>query len=296
MRRVPRCGMLSPLLALAALLQAAPAAPPPAATPADPVEADWVTIPDDEILVFTLMGNRRVVIRLAPQIAPVHVGNMRKLALSHWWDGGSVYRLQDNYVAQWGDATEKKPLPPGLADPVPAEYVRPGWSAVVELGRPDPYSAKAGFTAEGWPVATDGSNEWMTHCYGYVGVGRNLAPDTGNGAELYAVIGHGPRHLDRNIALVGRVIEGIEWLSSLPRGTGQLGFYEHEAQRVPIAAARLASDMPAAERPRFQYRAPGNDRFAAYVKARENRTPPFFDVPAGGADICNVPAPVRKAP
>jgi peptidylprolyl isomerase len=54
--------------------------------------------------------------------------------------------------------------------------------------------------------------------------------------------------------------------------------------------------MPAGERPAFHYRAADNARFAAYVRARENREPPFFTVPAGGADICNVPVPVRPAP
>src|SRR3546814_1513538 len=81
-------------------------------------------------------------------------------------------------------------------------------------------------------------------CYGAVGVGRNMSPDTGSGAELYAVIGHAPRHLDRNIAVVGRVISGIEHLSSLPRGTEALGFYKTEAERTPIASIRIASELP----------------------------------------------------
>src|SRR3546814_13633988 len=79
-----------------------------------------------------------------------------------------------------------------------------------------------------------------------VGVARDLSPNTGSGAELYTVIGHAPRHLDRNIALVGRVIAGMEHLSSLPRGPAPLGVYEDPAQRVPILAVRLASDLPEA--------------------------------------------------
>jgi peptidylprolyl isomerase len=75
-----------------------------------------------------------------------------------------------------------------------------------------------------------------------VGVGRDLSPDTGTGGELYAVIGHGPRQLDRVIAIVGRVVEGIDRLSTLPRGTEALGFYKDKAQYVPIASIRLASD------------------------------------------------------
>src|SRR3546814_14238299 len=66
-------------------------------------------------------GERRVVIQLMP--APFSrgwIGNIRKLAAAHWWDGTSVYRVQDNYVAHWGDANgedpaKAKPLPVGLA-------------------------------------------------------------------------------------------------------------------------------------------------------------------------------------
>jgi hypothetical protein len=78
-----------------------------------------------------------------------------------------------------------------------------------------------------------------------VGVGRNYSPDTGSGAELYTVIGHAPRHLDRNIALVGRVIEGMEHLSSLPRGKGELGFYaaDEADKRTPILSVRVTSDL-----------------------------------------------------
>jgi peptidylprolyl isomerase len=46
---------------------------------------------------------------------------------------------------------------------------------------------------------------WLAHCYAMVGVGRANEPESGNGAELYVVIGHAPRQLDRNIAVAGRV-------------------------------------------------------------------------------------------
>ncbi|MCB2088794.1 MAG: peptidylprolyl isomerase, partial [Sphingomonadaceae bacterium] len=132
------------------------------------------------------------------------------------------------------------------------------------------------------------------HCYGMVGVGRNYSPDTGSGAELYTVIGHAPRHLDRNIALVGRVIEGIEHLSALPRGKGPLRFYLDASKRVPILSVRLASDLPEGERPAFEYLDTNGETFARYVDARANRRDPFFIVPAGGADICNLPVPLRR--
>src|SRR5574339_657383 len=105
----------------------------------------------------------------------------------------------------------------GTAKP-PAEYARPlvGLN-VTPLGSPDAYASRAGFV-NGWPVAIhDGEGlANLAHCYGMVGVGRGLSPDTGTGGELYAVIGHAPRHLDRNIALVGRIVQGIEHMSALP--------------------------------------------------------------------------------
>ena len=110
------------------------------------------------------------------------------------------------------------------------------------------------------------------------------------------MIGQAPRHLDRNIALVGRVIEGMENLSSLPRGTGDLGFYETPEQQTPIISVRLASELPEAERPSFQYLSTESATFARYAEARANRRDPFFNVPAGGADICNIPVPIRETP
>ncbi|MEM7781239.1 MAG: peptidylprolyl isomerase [Pseudomonadota bacterium] len=136
---------------------------------------------------------------------------------------------------------------------------------------------------------------WPVHCYGMVGVGRNFSPDTGTGAELYTVIGHAPRHLDRNIALVGRIISGMEHLSSLPRGSGTLGFYtEEEADlRTPILSIRVAADLPEDAQPLFEYLSTESETFARYAEARANRRDPFFIVPAGGADICNIPVPIR---
>jgi peptidylprolyl isomerase len=283
--------MIAPLLA--AVAQVAPVA----VASADPLPGDWAAVPDDEVMVLTLANGGTVTLRLAAGMAPAHIANIRRLIAAGWWDAGaSVYRVQDNYVAQWGDATEKKALPGGVVERLNAEYQRAGDSAVAKLTKPDPYAVWAGYSADGWPLAGGGGAEWLPHCYGMVGVARNLAPDTGSGAELYAVIGHAPRALDRNIAVVGRVIEGIERLSVLPRGTGELGFYKTPGERVAIVSATLASTMPAATRPHFQYRRPDTVRFQAWIKGRENRDGPFFTVPAGGADICNALPPVRRAP
>ena len=287
-------------LFLIGLTAAAPAPKP--RTPTEIVSSApasaWKTIPADDLLVMQLRNGARVVIQLAPAFAPVHVANLRALAKARWWDKASIYRVQDNYVVQWGKNESDDPLPPEVIAKPPAEYARSlKRLAVTALPYPDDYAPKAGY-ALGWPIGYDpkGGTANLVHCYGYVGVGRDLAPDTGTGGELYAVIGHAPRHLDRNIAVVGRVISGIEAMSSLPRGTEALGFYKDRSQDVPIAWVRLASDMDRAERPSFQFMDTKAPVFAAYVKARANRKDDFFIRPAGGVDLCNAPVPIRPTP
>lgn len=291
------------------LAAAPPPALPPVPAPAPPEiiatapASEWVTIAPADLLVMDLTPDaighpRRVVIQLMPPpFSQGWLGNIRKLAAAHWWDGTSVNRVQDNYVVQWGDGTEKKPPLPGLAKIPESDYTSPRSDKFGQSARSstDSYTPETGFI-DGRPYASDGHSAWPVHCYAMIGVGRDMPPDTGSGAELYTVIGQAPRHLDRNIALVGRVISGIENLSSLPRGTGPLGFYEKPEQRVTITSIRLASDLPAATRPRFQYLATESATFARYADARANRRDPFFIRPAGGADICNVPVPIRPAP
>ena len=408
------------LLAALALPAAASAQEVEPPTPSSIVAAaqsdEWVAIAAEDLLVMQLASDaagrpRQVVIQLiAPPFSQPWVQNIRTLARAGWWDGTSVYRVVDNWVAQWGDGEEEKAdakaLPAGvmaprapyevdegvlsdilsaeeaahwaespqeatlgpedaemkalfakIADPSKSEAehdeavleliklagLAPGGeltsreeAALISIAATALPRAPKGWherdsTAEwvefwkGWPIAneqqahwenddgnimTEGQAEalsederyrvidssvfWPIHCYATVGVARDLSPDTGTGAELYAVIGHAPRHLDRNIALVGRVIEGIEHLSSLPRGTGAAGVYESEAEHTPIVSVRLASELPPIERPRFEYLASDSESFHRYIAVRANRSDAFYRVPAGGVDVCNIQVPVRR--
>lgn len=284
--------MLIPLLMMLAAGQAAPkpAAPP---LPSDAIAADWRPIPDDELMIITLTGNRTVVVRLAPRLAPQHVANVRKLALAHWWDASSVYRVQENWVTQWGDVTEKKPLAVGVVASPAAEFDIPAFDAAQRLSRADAYSTMSGVTADGWPIATDGKAAWIPHCYGTVGVARDALPNTGSGSELFTPISGAARRLDRNYTVVGRIIEGMKYMSAMPRAAAADGFYATGEERTGILSVRLASDVPPAERPRFEYRSTDNPRFAAYIRLRENPAAPMIGF--GGIDICDLPLATRRA-
>jgi peptidylprolyl isomerase len=254
--------------------------------------SDWRTL-DPERTLYLELANGRVVIELAPAFAPRHVANIQKLARAHWYDGLAIVRLQDNFVAQWGDPLNSKP---DVGEKrLPAEFTR---SAVglpfTRLKDPDTFANEVGFS-DGLPVARTAADgeAWAAHCYGMVGVGRDNDPSTAIGTELYVVIGHSPRQLDRNTAIVGRVVWGIELLSSLPRGTGDLGFYEPE-QRVPIQSIRVGTDVPAAERMSLESMRTDVAAFQKLIEMRRNRRDGWYKVPAGRIDVCNVPLPVRE--
>ena len=113
---------------------------------------------------------------------------------------------------------------------------------------------------------------------------------------MYAVIGHAPRQLDRNVALVGRVLQGVELLSSLPRGSGEMGFYVPSEPTVPIRSVRIAADVPTPERTPIEVLRTNSDTFRAVLEQRRQRHEPWFKFSPDHIDLCNVPLPVRMVP
>jgi cyclophilin family peptidyl-prolyl cis-trans isomerase len=293
------------LLGLASAASAAEIAPRPAdkppATVAQVLESaqpsDWRR-PDPANTMYLDLPAGRVIIELAPRFAPEHVANIKAMVSSKFFDGLPIGRVQDNYVTQWGDIDEVRKNEASTRK-LPDETVI-AWNEalpIVKLPDADGYAPQTGWLDQ-FPVGIEekpSGQVWLTHCYGTVGVGRDEWPDTGSGSQLYAVIGQAPRHLDRNIVLVGRVLRGMELLASLPRGSGALGFYSdaEKAQRTLIRSARLASEVPKSAQTAIEVLRTDTALFTRYVEARRNRREPWFVRPAGHIDVCNLPLPVR---
>ena len=296
----------------AAKMQAAKPAPRTAAEiMSQSPDADWRGLDVENTVLMDLSQGAnsgpnsathagQVVIELAPRFAPRHAANIRTLARNGFYDGLSVVRVQDNFVTQWGDpnsddATLAKPL--GSADgQLPAEFSIPlKGLPLSKLPDVDGWAPVTGFV-DGFPVAANPKTgqAWLAHCYGMVGAGRSDAKDSSTGAELYAVIGQGPRALDLNITVVGRVLKGMELLASLPRGGPNMGFYDKPEQRTPITRTRLMADVPAAERPALQVLRTDSATWAALLDARRNRTGWFVHSPRH-IEICSAAVPTRPA-
>ncbi len=291
------------LLALSCAATAAAQTPKPAASMAEILAAspasDWQALEPENMLYLDLGNNRRVVIYLAPFAAPNTVANIKIFAREKYWDGLAVVRAQDNYVVQWGDPDSETPKAKSLGSvppKLPAEFDMdladtPTFFRLVNF---DAYAKTIGFWG-GFAAARDlpEKRQWLAHCYGAVGVGRGDTADSGNGQELYVVIGHSPRHLDRNVTVVGRVVSGMEHLSSLPRGTGPLGFYEKPEQRVQIVSVRLGTDLPVDQHLKLERLKLPSPTFASVLKNRRERKDGWYLHSPGGIDLCNTPLPVR---
>jgi peptidylprolyl isomerase len=275
-------------------------APAPGRTMAQVLESsqpsDWRALDPARTLYMDLPAGR-VVIELAPEFAPQHVENIRALVKGKYFDGLAITRSQDNFVVQWGDPDGKKPL--GSAQKtLGAEFTRPAEGlAFTALPDPDTYAPETGWVA-GFPAGRDPSTgrAWLVHCYGVLGVGRDAPEDSGGGTELYVVTGHAPRQLDRNITVVGRVVQGMELLSTLPRGSDALGRYAKPEQYTPIRRVRLGADVPEGERAPLELLRTDTATFTDLVESRRNRRDEWYKVPAGRIDVCNVPLPTRMPP
>jgi peptidylprolyl isomerase len=288
------------LLAVTATTLAAstdkPEKPPTTAQVLESAQAgDWRR-PDPENTLYLELPAGRVIIELAPRFAPQHVANIKALTREKFFDGLPVSRVQDNFVAQWGD-TDGIRKTASATRKLPDETVI-GWNQalpIIKLPDADGYAPETGWL-DGFPVGierTPAGQVWMTHCYATLGVGRDNWPDTGSGAELYVVIGQAPRQLDRNIVVAGRVLQGIELLSSLPRAGGAQGFYEKPEQRTPITRAVIAADLPESGRVALEVLRTDTPLFTKYVESRRNRRDDWYLRPAGHIDICNIAIPTR---
>ncbi len=263
--------------------------------------SDWRALDPEHTVLMEVRGTQ-VVLELAPRFAPQHVANIKALVRNGFYDKTAVVRVQDNFVAQWGDPADDiggTPMPLGDARAqLPAEFfIAYKGLPVQRLGDVDGWAPVTGWV-DGMPVAADPAKNraWIAHCYGVVGAGRGDTVDSSNGSSLYAIIGQAPRRLDLNITVVGRVLQGMEALASLPRGTAAMGFYDKPEQRIPLSKVRMLADVPAAERPSLQVMRTDTATWKAMLHAARHAASSWYVYQAGHTNICNRSVPVRTVP
>lgn len=288
---------------------AAPAIPGPpegnTPSPADVIAAskpeEWRVLDPENTLYMDFPGQNgkgggRVIIEMAPEFSPNHVANVKALSREGYFANGAVTRVQDNFVTQWAQAADPARPPQVGVERLDAEFILPLASIANfdVLPDPDTYAPEVGFV-NGMYAARDTDSVWLAHCYGMVGVGRENDENSGGGTELYVIIGQSPRNLDRQLTMLGRVVQGMEIMSSFPRGTGEIGFYATPAEYQRYADLKVAADVPEADRTPLEILKTDSESFATLVNSRRWRKDDFYTKPVGRIGLCNVTVPVRAA-
>jgi cyclophilin family peptidyl-prolyl cis-trans isomerase len=264
---------------------------------------DWRRLDPENTVVMEING-QSVVMELAPRFAPKHAANIRTLTREGYYTGSAIVRVQDNYVTQWADPAddekEKEKLKPlGTAQAsLPAEFSIPFKGLpITKFTDPDGWAPVSGFV-DGMPTAANPAKNqaWLAHCYGMVGAARSTKPDSSNGTSLYAINGQAPRALDLNITVVGRIVKGMDVLSSMPRGQGAMGFYEKPESYIPITRARMLADIPAAEQPNIEILRTDTATWRSLVEASRHAIGGWAVRSALHSNICNRSVPTRPIP
>lgn len=284
----------STLFIAAAALAAAPAAARDTAPEDD--SAAWRAVAPKNLLLLELPEGD-VAVELAPQFAPEAAAQMRALARSgHYDEGASFYRVIDNFVAQGGVCIGENCEGDDGAPALPAEYERAiGDLTFTPLGNADLFAPEAGHIG-GFAAGRDGDTVWPLHCYGAMAMARDNPPSAGS-SHFYIVNGQAPRHLDRNLTVFGRVIDGMDLVQAVTHAEpdNPAGVIPEVRTRTPILSVKLASELPEDERPSYEVMRTDSAAFEALKTSKRVRDGEFWlRKPPEIVDICTLVVPVRQ--
>ena len=271
----------------AALAQDATAVPAP-----PPPPGEWRTIAPENLLVIDT-NKGRVLVELAPEIAPAHVERIKLLASRGFFDNLVWHRVIDWFMAQTGD-----PLGTGEGQSwypdLKAEFTFRRGADMAFTPVAAPVGALVGFV-DSIPVQTQpdalmsGTSDkkvhgWALYCPGVAGMARDEGNDTAN--SQFFLMRQAYPALDKRYTVWGRVVSGLDIVRSLKASDTPDGLVQGPDQMTRV---RVASDLPAAERPTAAVLNTNSATFQTLAQqARQAR----------GADfsVCDIELPVRVTP
>ncbi|MFI4964735.1 MAG: peptidylprolyl isomerase [Caulobacterales bacterium] len=249
-------------------------------------EPDWRPLdPAQTLVIETTRG--RIVVEMAPTLAPLAVARVKGLAREGVYDGLKFHRVIEGFVDQTGNPNNRDGGTSAYPD-LPAEFsVRLPAEAplTVVVSRSDGIEGFVGSV----PVAGASPAEqrlggdrrprvWGAYCDGVAGMGRQAGIDTAN-SEIFFMRAPA-RRLDHDYAVWGRVVQGLDVVRAIAVG-------EPPADPDRMLRVRLAADLPAAERPRLEVANPRGPTFQARASAAKARLGARFSV-------CDLPNLVRQ--
>jgi peptidylprolyl isomerase len=251
-------------------------------------DGEWRVVNPDNILKITLPTGAAYV-ELNSQLAPKHVSNIKMLAREGFYKDTNVYRFVEGFVAQGGDSAGKKPIK--TADKtVPAEfYLTTKEPLLITELESDGFAPVTGFL-NGFAVAQNKAHKqtWQVHCSGVFAMARGNDINSAS-TEFFVTIGQGPRYLDKNITVFGRVLEGIAHFNRLAREPSSNNIFN------PITDIQVLSDIRTIDKSVFKVMKTDSSAFKSLINARKNRTEPWFAQSHNYVDVCGMPIPTKRS-
>jgi peptidylprolyl isomerase len=155
--------------------------------------------PDAANTVYMDIPAGRVVIKLRPDLAPLHVARVKLLCHEHFYDGTPFHRVIEGFMAQGGDPT----------------------------GTGEGGSKYPNLKAEFSPTAH--------FVRGTVGAARASDPDSAN-SQFFIMFAPNPS-LDGQYTIWGNVISGMEYVDKIKRGEGDNGIVDGPDKIIKMRVA-----------------------------------------------------------
>ena len=281
------CAAAAAVAASAAPRPKAPVAPQAApAASAAPGPSDWRTPDPNNVLVIDT-NKGRIIVEMTPEVAPLHVAQVRALAHENFYDGLRFFRVIDKFMDQTGDPQNNGQG--GSSKPnIPAEFTFRRGSDLPFVLAADQTVAEIGFIRS-LPVESQSMmlaamtkdqkvTAWALYCQGVMGMARDENPDSGN--SQFFLMRYPYPSLERKYTAWGRVISGQDVVRAIKTGEPV------EDPQDRMERVRVLADLPEKDRPKVRVIDPQGPWFKAEI-ARVRA--------AKGADFtaCDVDIPVE---
>jgi len=257
-----------------------------------PAEA-WRDL-DPENTLYIDLEYGRVVLELYPEIAPLHVAQIKTLTRQGFYDGITFHRVIEGFMNQTGDpkgdGTGDSPL-----EDIQGEFTfrRAPSMPVTLVGARDQGGKEVGVGFyKALPVATQPSSQAMLtkdgkvaafglHCKGVTSMARTSDPNSAN--SQFFLMRDIAQHLDAQYSIWGNTVSGHEHLTKI-----KVGSKGEDPNFIPdvMKKVQIAADVPAAQRAKVQVLKTDSPAFKNYLRTQKKSDGTY-------PDICDIRVPTR---